>query len=960
MIELFRYIEQSFVRPASKDNSVDLGSDSDFQNKIRSERNQPSAGEKIRRDAQEFIDANFTDSPSGKVRLGEGLLAFHHDVLGLKSPTAANINQLIAKIFDESAQDVSQSDDFRQDKEFLGDSIVAVKLITAFDKVNIAELVAMRQAIEFLSQVAEGELDDLTHEQLRASLLRPMLIPASLFAPKAASKPPDDGSDSGEADEQAKRIEKLQKEADELKTTYDALMAIRADELEVVALKDMPAVAVLEQRSLALGSENLNAGVTEAAPRSVITISRAVVDKLPDAVIATLKRSNIDISQTALPTIVEKVKEKWIDVSRELEPYLTPAPINVYQLGIHTFAVQPLVKLTVPSLPVPDFSHAITRPVGIGNLQVVRQELVGYEPGEVSHIENVLQGELYRRATRRSESTDLTITNETETIQSEERDVQSTERNEMATETQKEANKQTQVTQGQNSTTDYGKLVENSKTNYARSVSDRAVNSLTQKVREQRIRREQRSFTEKTTHQFDNSTGTSNVRGIYQWVDKKYKNRIMNYGERLLYDVVIPEPAAFLIESLKGQQPETFQLIKPIAPWFFPQDLNTSNYMALARFYGVSGSVQPPPQEFVSTIAEVKNDKVEKIQDVKFYATKLKIPPGYQAIHGYVSRLTHQAFDEKNLPDDAKNKTGIDVEFMIGEVYLVRFGPGPGSSKLASEPFTMQNEEGELPVLFRSFSPIAEWGFAVGVNCKRVDQGLETWQLKTFAALSEGYRRQKAEYEDKLAQRQAMVRAQMMLAQNFARNPSVETTELKRMFIHLLVSEHFTQVGFPPPVSNAFFFLTDPNYVKKWGAVVAFFERAFEWENIMFFYYPYFYGNLAHWGELILIQDLDPQFEEFLKAGAARVVIPVRPGFEAALAHYHETGDVWMGEEMPDMFSDLYVSIIDEIKARNFAPGEEVCIAEWDVKLPTTLVMLKDDATLPEWKSTVKCGAIDE
>ena len=31
--------------------------------------------------------------------------------------------------------------------------------------------------------------------------------------------------------------------------------------------------------------------------------------------------------------------------------------------------------------PEPDFSYAITRPVGIGNLQVVRQELIGYEAG---------------------------------------------------------------------------------------------------------------------------------------------------------------------------------------------------------------------------------------------------------------------------------------------------------------------------------------------------------------------------------------------------------------------------------------------------------------------------------------------------------------------------------------------------------------------------------------------------
>ena len=134
--------------------------------------------------------------------------------------------------------------------------------------------------------------------------------------------------------------------------------------------------------------------------------------------------------------------------------------------------------------------------------------------------------------------------------------------------------------------------------------------------------------------------------------------------------------------------------------------------------------------------------------------------------------------------------------------------------------------------------------------------------------------------------------------------------------------------------------------------MVAFFERSFEWDNIMYTYYPYFWGRLARWSELLLTQDMDPQFEAFLKAGAARVVIPVRPGFEGALAHFHETGEIWMGEEVPDMFSEYYVSIISEIKARNFAPDAEVVVSEWDVTLPTTLVVLKDDDTLPEWKTS--------
>ena len=72
----------------------------------------------------------------------------------------------------------------------------------------------------------------------------------------------------------------------------------------------------------------------------------------------------------------------------------------------------------------------IIRAIGIGDLQVVRQQLVGYEAGEVSHIENVLEGELLRRSTTREEVNELTITQETSTSQVEERYLQSTTRNE--------------------------------------------------------------------------------------------------------------------------------------------------------------------------------------------------------------------------------------------------------------------------------------------------------------------------------------------------------------------------------------------------------------------------------------------------------------------------------------------------------------------------------------------------
>ncbi len=137
-----------------------------------------------------------------------------------------------------------------------------------------------------------------------------------------------------------------------------------------------------------------------------------------------------------------------------------------------------------------------------------------------------------------------------------------------------------------------------------------------------------------------------------------------------------------------------------------------------------------------------------------------------------------------------------------------------------------------------------------------------------------------------------------------------------------MLGEH-AATALPTPVPD-WGSLPDPAKVRDWGAVVAFFERAFEWDNLMYVFHPYFWGRRSRWKGTILLRDANPRFEAFLKAGAARVVVPVRPGFEAALAHFQETGDVWMGEEIPDMFGENYVSIIAEIKANNRAPGEEV------------------------------------
>ncbi|QIS14524.1 hypothetical protein [Nocardia arthritidis] len=952
MAELFRFIQQAFV--VSGDTaSIDLTSQSAFQNGLRDLIHSGAPYTAVRTKAEQYLDTviNGPSSSPGvtSAALADPGLARRAKYVDLRAkllalpcppqPTPAQVDAAIKGVFGQSAADLVASQQFPTERDVSGDVLVAVKLTTRFDLIDAPSITTMRQVIAFVADFAAGHVTPLTIDHIRALLDRPVRIPKVFLptpTPAAAQAAP------AARDESAARRDLLLAEQDSLRGAYDTLLTVRPDRLAI----SVPAAQRAE--AAAPNDQAPTANRTAAAAPSVLTVAPEIVASMDEVVRERLRTELGDTATASFADILAVIKGRWLAVSREVEPNKVPTPLRTYRLGANVFAVQESLAADAAP-PPPDFSHAITRPVGVGDLQVVRQELIGYVAADISHIENVLPGELLKKTTKREETSELIVTQETETTQTDERDTQTTDRNELVSETQKEASQQSTATSDQTSTTSYGRLVENSKTDYARSVTDRAVKSLTQQVKQQRVQREKKVYTEEAEHQLDNSKGLRPIRGIYQWVDKKYKTRVLNYGKRLLYDVVLPEPASFLIESLKtAAQPENYQLVRPVEPTVQPGDLNASNYMIWAAQYGVTGSVTPPPDEITTVVAHAESgDVARKLQAYggsfdaeQFGQFTIRVPNDYSAISGYLQRT-----NPNEVIDNTQTENRI-FEFFIGENTFIR----QNENDQLNKSFAMNGETGDIPVTFNTFRKMLQYNFAIGITCRIDRPKIEEWQLKTHAQIVQGYQRQRADYLDQLSRFQAAVRAQMALAQGLAHDATAERDELKKAFIQLLMSEHFGQVYFPTPDPGAF--PPDPRYVKTWGAVVAFFERAFEWEHLMYLYYPYFWGRRARWGELVLIQDVDPQFESFLKAGAARVVIPVRPGFEAALAHFHETGDVWMGEEIPDMFSDQYVSIIAEIKARNFAEDAEVCVDQWEVRLPTTLVMLKDDADLPEWTPT--------
>lgn len=247
-----------------------------------------------------------------------------------------------------------------------------------------------------------------------------------------------------------------------------------------------------------------------------------------------------------------------------------------------------------------------------------------------------------------------------------------------------------------------------------------------------------------------------------------------------------------------------------------------------------------------------------------------------------------------------------------------------------------------------------------------IEATVEAYRRSILAAVVTDYRRQ---YETFTAQALAAAPGGAMLLENLSDAQSaelrtIEHDEVKRAA--LAVVRNADPVGADPIQADgtadvAGWFRDNRPLTDE----ILFLEQAFEWEHMNFVLYGY------HWSDpeeralqVFGIRGGDRPFREFLKAGAARVQLPMRPGFAKFVGDYMMTGAVWPGGESPEVGSPGYVDFITEQSIQLGAPANEVPQTEevangqhrpvfWDVVTPTDLVMLKvgTTATICRWSA---------
>jgi hypothetical protein len=107
--------------------------------------------------------------------------------------------------------------------------------------------------------------------------------------------------------------------------------------------------------------------------------------------------------------------------------------------------------------------------------------------------------------------------------------------------------------------------------------------------------------------------------------------------------------------------------------------------------------------------------------------------------------------------------------------------------------------------------------------------------------------------------------------------------------------------------------------IMKYGEFIKFIHNAIEWENVLYFTYPYFWDSNQNWPFKRFLMDNDPIHRSFLRAGCARVVLTIRPEFEYKFAQLMEIGGLFKDEPSLQLQGGKhpYVDIGQEI--RDFA-----------------------------------------
>lgn len=682
-----------------------------------------------------------------------------------------------------------------------------------------------------------------------------------------------------------------------------------------------------------------------AALRSNVVLSDTAVRLLTEPAAETLRSFDIDTKTTSVRDIESTLAAQHQQAAQQLDSLV----INLSKIQhvdkisdrtsaaiagvLGRYRLDPIddPATVEPVASAPPATHTDVRPLGTADLCVVRTHIERYERGEVAHLENVLPGEKLTHTLSQVDEVESTATTDSEqtTLQS------------MA---QTAAEQNTSKTTAQAVGAGRGPLTSDGPETFSKSVTDEVSSSSSTRTRKTTVLRQLRRTEETAEHVLDNAGHTEPLLGVYQSLDKIYQAQVFTYGSRLLYDLIVPEPAALFREALSRPRGQGALPPKPAAFTVAVDDLSADNWSYYASGHQATGVDAPPEARVVVTenfgqkapdpYSGEKSANTLEIGETR----KTAIPKGYQAVSYRVVAL-------------ASGWTQFELRVLIGSKVV---GIDDWSSKVFSG--KLDGEIESLPVGLLADGNGRDPGLStlslgVEILCVPTDDAMAGWQTKTHGQILAANHQRFADYEERVAERDAMARLQLQ-ALTPAQKRTIIGTELKRTTLAVLTNQNFSgfnatrldSLGYPYP---------DTASTMALSPYIRFFEQAVEWDHLEYALLPYFWGSRTSWMTKLTGLERDPQFASFLGSGAARVVLPIRRKYEAAFEAFLNTGVTPTTDQQLDVGGPLWVSLMTQLEEQGATEDQETPLGHpWEFRIVSDLVRARRDDLLPKWTLT--------
>jgi hypothetical protein len=592
---------------------------------------------------------------------------------------------------------------------------------------------------------------------------------------------------------------------------------------------------------------------------------------------------------------------------------------------------------------------------------VVRETLMGYEMGQIEDIKNYLRGELKNHSLRFLSVNEEESTSETETENNRATETATQQRNAMSAASQNTANATVGLdarvkTEGQYGptkvSTDVGFQYASTKSEANQSASEFSSEVLSKSVVEVKerelkrlVRRSRTELEEIQDHKVDNVGGAGHTIGIYRWVDSVWKATTYSIGLRLVLEFLIPEPGR-AIEQAGEARPTNPEAPPPPLPTELYATLTSESAAKQAAIYGAEGIKARPNERQVIGVpfgtTEFKDSSGERVMAV--VVKDVKIPENYFGETVFVAVTSMERSDvhvNSNVVIDIpgpKPANFLDNPAGPTNPFIIDGGigrPNPQVRTLVIQSKTGFGPGATVPVTVYAEDVRGLAGY-VEVHCRLTEAALETWKLDTIEKISSAYRARLSEWQSRDR------------AQSFTPAPPQPRPDLDALCRHACISSMLGAwpaaagrndvAGWPKPGALA----------GKTGELIEFMEQAFEWNNLQYVAYPYYWADAARWPTLLAYDNADPHVREFVRSGAVRMIVPVRLDLSEAVLFFLASGIPWFGGPAPIPGEPGYVAIADEIRNTRVKGGkDEHVVGEYDYTLPTSLTILQETGVLP-------------